>query len=478
VIALLRREVLLAPVLTFVTMVTAIVSALGAPLIPTIAADLDVSLSTAQWSLTAALLCGAIAAPILGRLGDGPHRRLTLAGGLAVVTAGGVVSALATSLPVLVAGRAMQGVGLGLVPMTMAAARDHLPRERVTPVIALLSVCAAAGVGAGYPLTGLIADGLGLSAAYWFGAAVGAMALVAALAVVPRSTTASGPRLDLPGAALLSLGLVALLLAIAEGNTWGWSSGAILGLLAAAAVLLSLWVAQQLRARAPLVELRLLRHPAVLTGNTVGLVQGVAMYINISTVIAYVQTPSAAGYGFSASVVVAGLILVPFSIASLTASRALPRLARTIGERAILPLGALTVGAASAFFALFHSGLWEAFAMMAILGVGLGLSFAAIPGLIVRSVPSDETGSAMGFYQVVRYVGFSLGSALTAAVLAGHTPAGSQLPTESGYGLALWVAVGFCLAAAALAWVLPERRRARAPRSASAATAPERVVAE
>jgi MFS family permease len=457
-------------------MVTAIVSALGAPLIPTIADDFHVSISTAQWSLTAALLAGAIAAPILGRLGDGPHRRRTLAAGLAGVTAGGIVSALATSLAVLVAGRAMQGVGLGLVPMTMAAARDHLPRERVAPVIALLSVCAAAGVGAGYPITGVIADGPGLSAAFWFGAVVGAIALAATLAVVPRSRGGDGVRLDLPGAALLSLGLIALLLAIAEGNTWGWTSTAVIALLIVAAVLLVAWVRQQLRDPAPLVALRLLRHPAVLTGNSSGLVQGGAMYMNLSAVIAFVQTPSGVGYGFSASVVVAGLTLVPFSILSLSASRALPRLRRTIGERAVLPLGALTVGAASAFFALFHGSLWQAFAMMAIVGVGLGLTFAAIPGLIVRSVPRPETGSAMGFYQVVRYVGFSLGSAVTAALLAGHTPAGSQLPTVSGYVVALWVSAGFCIAAAALAWVLLERR---VPQVRPApATGAERVVAE
>jgi MFS family permease len=471
-----RREAALAPVLIFVTMVTAIVSALGAPLIPTISSDFDVSISTAQWSLTATLLAGAIAAPVLGRLGDGPHRRRALVTGLAVVTAGGIVSALATSLAVLVAGRAMQGVGLGLVPMTMAAARDHLPRPRDAPEIALLSLCAAAGIGAGYPITGLIADGPGLSAAFWFGAAVSAIALVATLAVVPRSRGGNDVRLDVPGAALLSLGLVASLLAIAEGNTWGWTSTVVVVLLAAAAALLTGWVRQQLRAPAPLVALRLLRHPAVLTGNSIGLVQGIALYMILSSVIPFVQTSSGVGYGFSASVVMAGLTLVPFSILSLSASRALPWLRHTIGERAVLPLGALAVGAASLFFALFHDALWQAFATMAIVGVGLGLTFAAIPGLIVRSVPSPETGSAMGFYQVVRYVGFSLGSAITAAILAGHTPAGSQLPTASGYVLALWVSVGFCVAAAALAWVLLERP-ARHPRRART-TSTDRVVAE
>jgi MFS family permease len=452
-----RRRAALAPVLIFTTMVSAIISSLGAPLIPSISRDLHVSLSAAQWSLTATLLAGAVSAPIMGRLGDGQRRRETLIGGLAGVTLGGVVAALAPSLALLVAGRALQGIGLGLIPLTMAAARDHLPRERVAPTIALLSVCAAAGVGAGYPISGLIADGPGLSAAFWFGAAVSGAALVCVIVVVPSSADRDAVTLDIPGALLLTAGLLALLLAIAEGDVWGWSSPAVLGLLVAATAVLAFWVFQQLRTRAPLVELRLLRNPAVLTGNGCAIVLGVAMYTYLSSVTEYVQTPRANGYGFSSSVVEAGLCLVPLSVTSLAASRALPWLTRLVGPRAVLPLGSLIVSLAGIYFAIFHTSLWQAFVMMAIVGVGLGSTYAAIPGIIVSAVPDSETGSVMGFYQVVRYVGFSLGSALTASILASNTPVGEHLPREGGYTLALWVAVVICIAAAALAWVLPER---------------------
>jgi len=372
-----------------------------------------------------------------------------------------VVAALAPSLALLVAGRALQGIGLGLVPLTMAAARDHLPAERVPATIALLSVCAAAGVGAGYPISGLIADGLGLSGAFWFGALVSGAALGCVVAVVPASTVRTSAPLDMLGAALLTVGLGALLLAIAEGNAWGWGSLEVIGLLAVAAGVLAGWVAQQLRTPAPLVELRLLRHPAVLTGDGCAIVLGVAMYIYLSAVTEFVQTPRSVGYGFSASVVVAGLCLVPFSITSLLASRALPWLTGVVGTRALLPLGSLVVALAGAFFALFHGSLWQAFAMMGLLGLGLGSTFAAIPGLVVGAVPESETGSAMGFYQVVRYIGFSVGSALAASVLASRTPAGQALPTEAGYTLVLWLAVAICVAASALAWVLPQRGHAR-----------------
>ncbi len=450
-----RREAALTPVLVSTTMVAALISSLGAPLLPSIASSLRVPLSTAQWALTVTLLVGAVSAPIMGRLGDGPRRRETMIAGLAAVTLGGVVAALAHTLPLLVAGRALQGIGLGLVPLTMAAARDHLPKDQVRGAIALLSICTAAGVGIGYPVSGLIADGFGLSADYWFGAAVSGVALLCVALIVPTSHGRDAQPLDLPGVVLLSVGLVALLLAIAEGSDWGWASIRVIALIVVALAALTGWVFQELRAGIPLVELRLLRHPAVLTGDSCAIVLGVAMYMYMSAVTEFVQAPRAGGYGFSASVVVAGLCLVPLSVTSLLCSRALPWFTERFGVRPLLPLGSLAVAVAGAFFALFHTSLWEALVMMAVLGVGIGSTSAAIPGLIVGAVPDRETGSAMGFYQVVRYIGFSLGSALTASVLAGHTPSGQHLPTETGYTLVMWIATVVCVAAAAVAWFLP-----------------------
>ncbi|TAL21561.1 MAG: MFS transporter [Frankiales bacterium] len=458
------RQSWLVPVLVFTTVIAAIVSSLGAPLIPSISTALEVPLGTAQWSLTAALLTGAVSAPILGRLGDGPRRRETLIGALVAVTAGGVIAALAPTLALLVVGRALQGIGLGLVPLTIAAARDHLPPERAPGTIALLAVCAAAGSGAGYPISGLIADRAGVWAAFWFGAAFSGIALLCVVLVVPSSRARPPAGLDVLGATLLSAGLVALLLAIAQGDVWGWGSPLVIGLLVGALLVLTLWTVQQLRSRAPLVDLRLLRRPVVLTGDGCAVVLGIAMYMYISAVTAYVQTPRGAGYGFSATVVVAGLCLVPFSVLSIAASRALPRLTQAVGPRALLPIGCLVVASGGAFFALLHSALWQAFVMMGIVGVGFGLTFAAIPGIIVRAVPDSETGSAMGFYQVVRYIGFSLGSALTGSILAGYTRAGEHLPVEDGFRVVLWIAVTVCVVAAVLAWLLPGRAAAQGAR--------------
>ena len=451
-----RRDALLGPVLVMTTLVTSIISSLGAPLIPSVARDFHESLSTAQWSLTVALLVGAVSAPVLGRLGDGPRRRSTMIGGLAVVTAGGVVAALAGGLEVLVVGRGLQGVGLGLVPLAMATAREELPRDKVPPMIALLSVSAAAGVGAGYPISGLIEEVWGLSGAFWFGAIVSGLALISVAAVLPSSAgRGAAERLDWPGAVLLAAALVTTLVAVAQGSEWGWGSPAILGLIAAGVVLFAVWAVQQWRAHNPLVELRLLRHPSVLTGDVCAMVLGVAMYMVLSGVTEFVQTPRSDGFGFAASTVVAGVVLIPMSVFMLTGSRALPALVGRIGVRAVLTVGCLVVALGCGYFAVFHDALWQAFVLMGVLGAGLGITFAAIPGLIVQAVPAHETGSAMGFYQVVRYVGFSLGSALTATVLAAHVSGGH--PTVGGYTAVLWIATAICVLAAALAWFLPAR---------------------
>ncbi len=438
------------PSLLAIGLVVSVISSLGAPLIPSIADDLGSSLSATQWSLTATLLVGAVASPVVGRLGDGPHRRTVLLVCLAIVTLGGVLAALAGTLPVLVAGRAMQGLGLALMPLTMASARDHLPGDRAGSTIALLSVIGAAGVGLGYPITGFIAEYLDSSAAFWFGAAASGLAFAMAAAFVPSPRTPAHPKsLDVLGAVLIGSGLIALLLALEKGADWGWGAPRTVGLLALAVVLLALWTHNELRVDEPLVELRLVRRRSVLTANVTGLVLGVAMYLGISLMTQVVQLDT----GIGQTVFVAGLTLVPFALASALSSRLLPVVQRRTGRRATIPAGATVIAGSMLFFGLTGDALWEAFVTMGVVGLGLGFTFAAMPGLIVGSVPQHETSSAMSFYQVTRYVGFSIGSGLAVTLLRAFD--GDSVPSQSAYSATFLVGAALCLLAAVIAWVLP-----------------------
>jgi MFS family permease len=458
-----RAPTRLVVVLIGVTMVVSIISSLGAPLLPSVARMLHVAVGDAQWSLTAALLSGTVASPIMGRLGDGPFRRETILAGLGVVVAGSVIAGLAQSLPVLVVGRAMQGIGLGLAPLTMAAARDHLPTDHAASVIGVLSVTAAAGVGAGYPLSGLIAQDIDVHAAFLFGGVIAGAALIAAALVIPSSRASSRMRLDVSGAALIAIGLISLLLAIEQGARWGWGSPAIIGLFAGAAAVLAGWAYTQLHRDTPLVNLRELRHRSVLTADAAAVVLGVAMYLFLTLVTEFIQARPGDHYGFGSSPLVAGLALVPFSVTSLAASRTAPALTRRIGATPVLVAGTLTVALAGAFFALEHRRLFEAFVTMGVIGVGFGYTYAVIPSLISRSVPRTELGSALGLYQVIRYVGFSVGSALSASILASETPAGGTVPTVHGYVIGLWVGAGVCVCSACLSLVLGRDGRGGGP---------------
>jgi MFS family permease len=456
-----RSRRALVPVLIFIGTVVAVISSLGAPLIPAIAETMGTSLADAQWSLTATLLVGAVATPVVGRLGDGRHRRTVVLGVLAVVTAGGALAALPLGLGWLIAGRALQGFGLGLTPLAIATAREALHGRRAVSTIAALSITVVAGVGLGYPLAGLVAELGGVHAAFWAGALVSFAALVAAAVVLPPAPEARRRRLDAVGALLLGAGLAGLLLALGDAETWGWASPRLLALLGGAVLLLVGWAVWEHRTPEPLVDLRLARGRPALAAHSAALLVGLANYLLLASVPVLAQSPRPGGFG--ASIVVAGLVLLPFSAASVLAGRLARLLADRAGARAVLPAAALVQGSAFLLFGLTRTDLWQLFLVMAVAGLGVGAAFAAFPALIVAAVPPSETGSAMSLNQVLRYVGFAVGSALAATVLAAATPDGARAPGSGGYAMLAVVGGAVCVATAALTWVvtsvrpLPER---------------------
>ena len=455
------------PVLLFLGTVVAVISSLGAPLVPALASTLDVSLASAQWALTVTLLVGAVATPVVGRLGDGPHRRRVVLVVLGVVTLGGALAALPFGLGWVIAGRGLQGVGLGLTPLAIAAAREILTGPRRAGTIAALSITVVAGVGLGYPVAGLIAELGGVHAAFWAGAGISLLALLAAAAVLPPATARAPRPLDVVGAVLLGAGLSALLLALGEGAEWGWTSPAVLAVVAGGFVALAAFPAWEARSGSPLVDLHLARGPALST-HLAALLVGLANYLLIAAVPILAQAPASPGAGFGQSIVVAGLILLPFSAASVVSGRLARLLAERAGPRAVLPVAALVQGCAFVLFGLTRTSLWELFLVMAVAGLGVGAAFAAFPAQIIAVVPAHETGSAMSVNQVLRYVGFAAGSALTATLLAASRPTGGRAPGSSGYLALAAVGLGVCLLTAVVSWSM-SRRTVGAPDARPAA---------
>ncbi|WP_327672757.1 MULTISPECIES: MFS transporter [unclassified Streptomyces] len=449
------RQRLLLPSLMFTALSVSVISTLGAPMVPTIAREQQVTLSAAQWVLTSTLLAGAIAGPVLGRLGDGPRRKGAIQGTLVSVFTGSVLAALAPSFGLLLAGRALQGLGMGLMPLTIAVARDHLPESRMRPGIAALSITTSVGAGLGYPVTGLIAQHLDYRAGFWFAALLSAAALIVVTRVTPMGSSVPQRPLDITGAVLLCSGLAAILLALSQGEAWGVTSAATLGCLGAGVLVIALWIVQALRARHPLVDIRLLRNRAVLAANTTALLMGIGMYGVLSLVNLFTQVPAEAGYGFHLSLTATGLVLMPMSLGSITANRAASALVSRIGLYRVLPLGALVVCVDLLLLALWREHVVVLVIGTFLLGTGVGAAYAVMPILIVRHVPPSETGSATSFNQVLRTVGGSIGSAAISAIMLTYTPPSDGTPEGTAYTTAFLVTAGASFLGVVAAVVLP-----------------------
>jgi predicted MFS family arabinose efflux permease len=475
-----RQARALTRTLLLIALVVAVVGSLGAPLITSVATTLHVSLDAAQWTLTIALLAGAVATPVVGRLGTGARRRPVVLGTLAVIAAGSVLTVLPLPLGVLLAGRAAQGCGLALTPLMMAAAREHLGSKRSASAIAMISVASTVGIGIGYPLAGYLTDLGGIRAAYAAGVAVTVLAVAAAIRSFPRSAQPASPAPDVPASILLTAGLLVLLFVVGETSLWQQHLPLATALAVLAVVLLTGWAMRERVLPRPLVDLRLLRHPAVARANAAMLVAGAGMYLLLTCITRYVQTPGSAGYGFGLDTFTAGLFLVPFSALGFVAGRISPRLRKRMPAAALLSASTAVVLAAFLLFATVRGSLAGPLAAMSLLGLGVGGFSAAMPAVILQVTPHQETASAMGVNQVVRSAGFSLGSTLSALILAAYTPAGAVFPASGGYGATAWTGTAVTALALVIALTLSPRKpappTAAGPGSRSQAGTPSSAV--
>jgi EmrB/QacA subfamily drug resistance transporter len=386
----------------------------------------------------------------------GKERTLVLV--LCLFALGCVIAALSNSIGMLVAGRAVQGAAGAVFPLAFGIIRDEFPAERVATGIGLISATFGIGGGAGLVLSGLIVDHLSYEWIFWLGFAVVVVAIVATHLFVPESPIKSPAKIDFGGALLLSAGLVFLLLAVSEGNRWGWTSPEILGLFAAAVAVLAYWVRFEQRVPKPLVDIGLLRRRGVWTTNLTGFLIGFGMFGSFILIPQFVQMPAQAGYGFAANTTGAGLFMLPSAVVMLVAGPIAGSLAGRQGSKLPLVLGTIFAGLSFVLLAVAHSQEWQIVLAVSLLGLGIGLSFAAMANLIVEAVPQHQTGEATGMNTIMRTVGGAFGGQIAAAIVADHVSNATGLAAESGFTAAFVMgaaALGIALFAATL---IPGRR--------------------
>ncbi|MEU6402402.1 MFS transporter [Streptomyces sp. NPDC046985] len=470
------RPGLIITALAIVAAVSALQQAVVVPILPRLQVAFDTSLASVSWALTVSLLVGAIATPIAGRLGDMLGHKKVLVGVVALLVLGSVVGAVGTSLPMFLVARVLQGCSAAVVPLSIGLLRGTVPASRLGFGIGVVAAMVGAGNGLGLLLAGVVSQmGLGYQPLFWIMVAVAAIGLLLAGVCVPAGDKRSDGKLDLGGAGLLSGALLSLLLAVGQGSAWGWDSPVTLGLFAAAVVLGTALAVFESRVGNPLVDIAMLRDRRTVGATSASLFLGFGLFGAFFLVPSFVQHPAALGYGFGASALGAAVYLLPTTVLMLVISLVSGRVVKKLSAAWTVALGSTLTSGALVMLALFHSDSVEIYIATSVMGLGIGLSFAALGTMSVEHVSPDQTAAANGVNSLARMIGGSIAAPVITAILAAGSASDSASPRVGGYAAGFAVAaVGAAVAAVTAAVAVRANRTVdpRKPVDHSAALAP------
>ncbi|MFD6858535.1 MFS transporter [Rhodococcus sp. NPDC060090] len=456
------RPSLLVGVLAFTGIVGALTQTLVVPLIGQLPAMLDTTASNASWVITVTLLAGAVATPVIGRLGDTYGKRRMLLICTVPLILGAVVCALSSSLLPMLLGRGLQGLGVGLIPLGISLLRDALPPERLHSSIALMSASMGIGGALGLPIAAAVAENTSWRVLFWATAVLSAVVFVLLWNVVPDGSRKANPgRFDMVGAIGLGIALTSLLLAVSKGADWGWGSATTLELFALAAIVLVAWGWWELRRTDPLVDLRIAARPAVLLTNAASLVVGFGMYAQSLIIPQLLQLPTETGYGLGQSMLEMGLWMAPGGLMMMAVSPIAGRLSSARGPKVSLFVGCVIIAIAYGSSLLLMGSTWGLMIVVAICSTGVGFAYGAMPALIMAAVPQTETASANSVNSLMRAMGTSISAAVVGLVLAQMSVQSGDysIPTESGFQTGLLIGCGVAVIAAVITLTIPVAKR-------------------
>ena len=450
-------------VVGFAALTVALTQALLIPVLATLPATLDTSVTNVEWLLTSTLLVSAVAVPVFGRLGDMFGKRRMMLVAIAALVVGSLITCFTSDITVLIVGRAIQGASMATIPLGISLLSSTLPRERVGSAIAVISAMLGVGGALALPFASLIAEHADFHALFWVTAIGGVIAFVAVLFIVPESSMRSGGKVDLVGTALLSATLVCLLLPLAQTAIWGWGSPRVIGLLVLSAVLALVFGWSQTRIREPLVDLAALRRKPIVLTNVASILFGFALFASMIGTAGYLQAPVESGYGFGSSLLVSGVAMLPAGLMMLVLAPVAARMIRKSGASVTLALGASIVGVSWLVRIFLTDSIWWVVLGGLVLGIGIGFGYASMPTLINEHTPVHEIAAANGLNTLARSIGTSLASAVGGSLLAASTISvgGFELPSLTAYRQLFAMCVVASFVAAALALQIPRQRSRR-----------------
>lgn len=428
------------------------------PLLPDLPGLIGTSTSNASWIITATLIAGAVATPVISRMADMYGKRRMILLTLVIVALGALIGGVSTALPLLILARVLQGIGMALVPIGIATMRDELDPDKVPLAVALMSATLAIGAGVGLPLGGYLAEAFDWHVVLWLPGLLALLMVVLVLRTVSESAVRTAGAFDFRGAVLLSIALVLLLVAVSKGADWGWTDTRTMGSFAVGFALLALFVPLELRIPNPLVDIRTAAQPVVLAANTISVLMGFGMFLNMLVSTQLLQTPTETGYGLGLDALHAGMWMAPSAVVFGLLAPVSGWVTRRFGPELAIGIGAAIMALSYLARIPLSASVTQVVIGSIIVTVGTALAYSALPTLIMRSVPVTETAAANGLNTLLRSVGTSTASAVTAAVFAASiTAATAGYPTFGA--LSLMFVLASIASAVSTVLILPFLRR-------------------
>ncbi|WP_394554023.1 DHA2 family efflux MFS transporter permease subunit [Agromyces sp. MMS24-JH15] len=433
--------------------------------LPAMRADLDASIEELQWFVNAYTIAFATFILAAAALGDRIGRRTVFVAGIAVFTAASALAALSTEPWMVIGARAVQGLGAaGIMPLSLTLIAGAVPDRLRAAAIGIWGGVAGLGVALGPLVGGAVIEGWNWQAIFWLNIPIGIIAIPLVLAVLPN-TLGARVRMDLPGVALAGLGVLGLVYGIVRGNDAGWDSAEVVGALVAGAALIAAFIVWELRAKAPLLPLRLFRSRSFSAANVVGFTFSFGMFGAVFILTQFLQIVQ------GASALEAGVQTMPWTLAPMFVAPIAGALAGRIGTRPLILTGLAMQTIALGWIALLLDPAVEYAVLVApflLAGVGMALVFAPMSTAVLQDMPADDQAKASGTNSTLRELGVALGIAVLTAVFTG---AGGEL-TPTGYVDAAVPAVLTGAAALAAGFVgalfLPRRSKGAADAPADA----------
>lgn len=427
---------------------------------------LGTSAANAAWVVTVTLLAAAVTMPVAGRFADlfGKQRVLVVSSLTLVV--GSVVCALSSTLAPMLVGRALQGMSMGFIPVGISLMREITPPRLTSTAVASMSATLGVGGAVGLPLSAWIVQSGDWHELFWVAAALASLVTVLTWFAVPHVHDAQPGRFDVVGAVGLGVGLVAVLVGVSKATTWGWGDLRTLSAIAIGVVVLLVWGGFELRQDDPLVDLRTSADRPVLLTNIAAVAIGFGMMAQAVVVPQLLQMPQATGYGLGETVLQAGLWMAPGGLMMLLFAPVSARLIRTIGPKPTLMIGAAVLGSGYLVAFFLMDAPWQLLLASCVASAGVGIGYAAMPTLILDTVPQREAASAVGLNALMRSVGTTLAAAVMGTILTGRTMSlgpGVDVATMGAFQLCFAAGALAAFTGVAIAWAIPRQPLVTAP---------------